>query len=175
MVHAVRDARAVQAASCWTLSSRRGTTLRTTLARSLCRSWTASSTCTPGQRPRRQQRPTTQEGDWAGGSGAPAGCIQYLRSACLAAAMAPGPSAFYRTGCHTTFLAAAVSLPGTPEPAPVPRPCAAPCVSFRGIVHRDLKLENLLLVEPHDITHIKIAGGCQQRSRVWCWCRVVGR
>ena len=76
------------------------------------------------------------------------------------------------TGCHTTFLAAAVSLPGTPEPAPVPRPCAAPCVSFRGIVHRDLKLENLLLVEPHDITHIKIAGGCQQRSRVWCWCRV---
>ena len=47
----------------------------------------------------------------------------------------------------------------------LPLCCAAAC---RNVVHRDLKLENLLLTTSGDITNVKIAGGAVgQRAAGW--------
>lgn len=105
------------------------------------------------------------------------------------------------TSCHSTLLLVAAVTDSSPvqqlallslagrllfqtaaawpwllfQTAAVPDCCCLAVVHRREIVHRDLKLENLLLVRKGDISHIKIAGVLRCAVMccaccVWCGC-----
>ena len=88
--------------------------------------------------------------------------IQYLHSRCGVCRRLLGCLAALALLCCWCMLSAAE--------------CSASCLSIpvlcSGIVHRDLKLENLLLVNKWDTSHIKIAGAPRcQHTRGCCAAR----